>query len=336
MSTKSQDVGGNRTGERNLFVRLMHQAGTPNDIRQHLVVDSDSAGRVSDAVTGMLMNSNAGVRREAISALARMCAHPRVVARARKALSHENEAVRYGTSQVLLRIRFISGALELRSNNDLIRCGATQALKETEAHIIEPDLAEKLGDPSELVRLGAAQALEVVADCLSSELVDALIAALGDENKDVRQQATRVLRHAGRSGQRAIRPLLERLTDNNVSVRLGAAQALARVASHPEAIPALIGGLRDGRESVREGVAHALRFIGPTAEAAVGPLIIALRDGIEGVRFQSAHALGSIGARAQRAVPALLERLSDPSERVQRAAVRAVGKIYANSTDFQD
>jgi len=224
----------------------------------------------------------------------------------------------------------------LRTNNNLIRYGATQALKQMGAHVVVPELAEKLGDPSELVRLGAAQALEVVTGCLTPELVDAVIAALRDESEDVRLQAARVLRVGGPSGERAIRPLLERLTDNNVSVRLGAAQALARVASHRDAIPALIGGLRDGRESVREGVAHALRFIGPTAEAAVGPLIIALRDGIEGVRFQSAHALGSIGARAQRAVPALLERLSDPSERVQRAAVRAVGKIYANSTDFQD
>ena len=288
-----------------------------------------------------LHDSDEAVRRQALLALARI--KPQLTSAEAteiiKLLRDSSPEIRDRAAHVLASLGPSVIAMlrhALRSNDDLIRYGATQALKETGAHIIEPDLAEKLGDPSELVRLGAAQALEVVADCLSSELVDALIAALGDENEDVRQQATRVLRHVGRSGQRAIRPLLERLTDNNVSVRLGAAQALARVASHPDAIPALIDGLRDGRESVREGVAHALRFIGPAAEAAVGPLIIALRDGIEGVRFQSANALGSIGARAQRAVPALLERLSDPSERMQRAAVRAVGKIYANSTDFQD
>ncbi|MCX7840301.1 MAG: HEAT repeat domain-containing protein, partial [Anaerolineae bacterium] len=180
-----------------------------------------------------------------------------------------------------------------------------------------PLLIAALRDEDANVRERAAYALGEIGDVRA---VEPLLVALRDENADVRGRAADAL---GRIGDvRAVEPLLVALRDESRLVRASAADALGKIGD-VRAVEALLVALRDEDTSVHTSAVGALGEIGDVQ--AVEPLLVALRDEDAMVRLRAADALVKIGDA--RAVEALLVALRDEDAMVRLRAADALGKI---------
>ena len=88
--------------------------------------------------------------------------------------------------------------------------------------------------------------------------VEPLIAALKDDNPDVRAMAAKTLGDI--KNPRAVEPLISVLKDEDRDVRKNAVKAL-RWIKDPRAVEPLIAALKDEDWSVQSGAANALRAI---------------------------------------------------------------------------
>ena len=144
-----------------------------------------------------------------------------------------------------------------------------------------------------------------------------LIAALGDFDKSVREQATLALSSIGKA---AIDPLSAAMKEPKWETRYRAAEALGRIADE-KAVKPLIQGLHDNRDHVRYMAAKGLRELGDSD--AIEPMIILLKDENRYVRMMAVRALGTIGGdKAGGALRQALE--NEPDEKVKEAIVEAL------------
>lgn len=90
-----------------------------------------------------------------------------------------------------------------------------------------------------------------------------------------------------------VAPLIEKLTDRDSRIRLGAADALINIGT--PAIPALIDALTATDTNLRWRAASVLGDLGPEAESAISPLIAVLQDSDPQVRLYATLALGNMG-----------------------------------------
>ncbi|MFA4877684.1 MAG: HEAT repeat domain-containing protein [Methanoregula sp.] len=147
--------------------------------------------------------------------------------------------------------------------------------------------------------------------------IQPLIAALGDFDKSVREQATLAL---SAIGQAAIEPLSTAMKEPKWETRYRAAEALGRIADE-KAVKPLIQGLKDNRDHVRYMAAKGLREVGDSD--AVEPMIILLKDENRYVRMMTVRALGAIGG--ERTTEALRAALAaEPDEKVKEAILEAL------------
>ena len=162
-------------------------------------------------------------------------------------------------------------------------------------------------DPDEHVRCMAAFAVYKIASAVkryqddrATEILDALIVALQDDDPIVRMNATLGLGTLGPDARKAV-PQLEagiKRKDNDVRVLWFTM-------------------------SVREQMILTLGFIGPDAKGALRLLEESLADKQESTRCMAATALGKLGTDAKHAVPLLLKTADNPSEhRVVRQSAR--------------
>ena len=179
---------------------------------------------------------------------------------------------------------------------------------------VEPHIAA-LKDENSDVRQAAAYALGEIKD---PRAVEPLIAALKDEDSDVRKAAARALGEI--KDPRAVEPLIAALEDEELRVRAAAAEALVKIGA--PAVEPLIAALEDEELRVRAAAAEALGQIGDAR--AVAPLIAALKDTDKYVRKAATEALGKIGAPA---VESLSAALKDTDKYVRKAAAYALGEI---------
>jgi len=110
-------------------------------------------------------------------------------------------------------------------------------------------------------RRDAAERLGELADEGDPQVVQALIAALNDENEWVRWRAAQSLGKLG--DKRAIEPLIETLQDSVWRVRLAAVQALRKLQAS-EALPHLHAHLDPSYEpdaAIREAVRETIQFL---------------------------------------------------------------------------
>jgi hypothetical protein len=109
---------------------------------------------------------------------------------------------------------------------------------------------------------------------LGSPAVKPLIAALKDENSDVRKAAADAL---VKIGAPAVEPLIAALKDENSDVRQAAAKALGKIGD-PRAVEPLIAALKD--KDVRKAAAEALGRLGwePAQDEMAGWYWMAKRD----------------------------------------------------------
>jgi beta-lactamase regulating signal transducer with metallopeptidase domain len=183
------------------------------------------------------------------------------------------------------------------------------------------------------------------------QLIDALVSALGDRDRDVRVQAVQSL--ANLNDPRTVGGLTVALKDADPEVRRAAVDGLTDLdieVSKGSLLLALadtdagvrgeaavgLGELRDTRyldvfvsllgdpaASVRSQAARALGESRGTS--AVAPLIAALADEDAAVRLEAARSLGEIGD--SRAADGLIQALNDPVAAVVEEAACALGEI---------
>jgi len=125
-------------------------------------------------------------------------------------------------------------------------------------------------------------------------------------------------------GDRAVKPLLEALTDDDAGLRLAALDVLSDLGHGDAAVP--LGGLLDEREArLRIRAAVALGRIGDPR--AVASLSRGLKDRDRGVRAAAAWALGQVGGRkAADTLMRFSSGRSDPQWSVRAVAAAALGE----------
>ena len=178
-------------------------------------------------------------------------------------------------------------------------------------------LMEALKDSDKDVR---ETAMNVLVQLRDPRMFEPLVAALKDTSADVREHAAFGLGQM--RDARAIEPLAGALKDTSASVREQAVFALGQLRA-ASATDAITTALRDTNPSVREQAAFALGQI--RDKRSVEPLVSALKDENPSVREQAAFALGQM--RAATAVEALVVALKDANPSVREHVVFALGQI---------
>src|SRR5688572_10236 len=140
-----------------------------------------------------------------------------------------------------------------------------------------------------------------------------VIAAIDDDNREVRLRAVRLAGLAGDA--RAVLPLLGRLEDGDRQVRLEAIRALS---SHPRAAPALLRLAAEGTDDARTAAVDALGAA--RVEAALPNLIaLARRRPLDDLGRRAQLALGKIGSPPALAALASLLRAPPVSDETKAA-----------------
>ncbi len=164
---------------------------------------------------------------------------------------------------------------------------------------LEREMAEKLANPDETIRLQAAQAL---ANQITDLPDNPLVSAMGDESWRVRQVAVNTL--AVQAQETTINRILSILREQhtNLSALNSALQVLAL--SNIDTLPTLIDWLTQSEDSDLR-IYTALLLGEQKDPRAIGPLISALKDADINVRYHAIEALGNL--RAVESVEALAE-----------------------------
>lgn len=197
----------------------------------------------------------------------------------------------------------VSQIEKFKGENTQERIQAVKTLKRLGASAV-PVLVQAMSDRDDRIRQGAAWALGSMG-AAAEPAVPALVAALGDQDEQVRLDAAVALRRIG--GSEAA--LTAALQSEDVTIRRGAAFALAGVKASQETRMQLIGALADGDEKVRLNAAIALRASGSEAFATLRQ---ALQDENPLVRAGAAFALGNNGIAPVRAItPQERQQFSD-------------------------
>jgi HEAT repeat protein len=189
----------------------------------------------------------------------------------------------------------------------------------------------------------------------AGDIVPALIVALTDNTKEVREQAAEALGWIGPAARGAVPALTAALKDDEARVSIRACQALSLIGD-PESARALLAAFQDTRTEVAAAAGQALWRLGRNTEPILPALLSAAQGPVEksaparellalfgsrvvsllvkelhadeaGRREAAADVLGRIGPPARTAVPALIDALQDKSSAVALMAAMALAQI---------
>ena len=184
-------------------------------------------------------------------------------------------------------------------------------------------LAQVLGGDSSASRRTTAAALSRLGR-RAAPAADALVAALNDRDRPVRNLALAALESIG---VEALPALSGGLTNPDASIRGGSAFVLGRLGPPVRPAAELLATLLDDDSPlVRTAAAGALVSIEPGGVRGVGTLVELLKHRDELVQAKAAFRLGQFGPAAGAAVGPLVELLDD-CDTVAAAAAGALGKI---------
>jgi len=234
------------------------------------------------------------------------------------ALKHEDSIIRKNAAYILGNLRdplTVEPLIEVLNDEDADVRGEVVrtlgAIRDDRA--IEP-LIKTLNDECREIRGWAASALTKIG----FSAVDPLIAALDEDNNNIRMNATWALGHIENSAEKAVAPITGVLDDDNDEVRFYAAEALG-IYMDKRTVLTLLDSLRnDHDESVRWKIIEALGFI--KDKRAVNPLTEALANEDAGIRRKIVEVLGFLGDKG--AIVELLNSLKydeDPGVRWRAA-----------------
>jgi HEAT repeat protein/Cdc6-like AAA superfamily ATPase len=177
-------------------------------------------------------------------------------------------------------------------------------------------LAAALGD-TRLYTYTRRKAAETLGLIGGERATESLIAALGDADEAVGQEATKALATIGAP---AVGSLIMALTDTRPGMRDGAVEALGQVGK--PATEGLLQALGDERRALRQGAAQALQKLGPGDKEVMEGLIAYLEHKKWEVRGAAVEVLGQIGGES--ALGALIAALEDENRIVHRKAAEAL------------
>lgn len=127
--------------------------------------------------------------------------------------------------------------------------------------------------------------------------------------------------------QRAVKSLVEAVSNREPRVRAAAVRGLADLHPPPETVvPAMTRILETGP---KESGSNAMTVLADIGQPAVPALLVALRSSDGKIRREALIALGRIGPAARAAVPAATQSLKDPDRNVCYTASFALGKMGA-------
>jgi HEAT repeat protein len=207
---------------------------------------------------------------------------------------------------------------QLRSNDWKTRKEAVDKLGQSkDPRAVKPLLLAALKDENKDVRHAAA---DVLANQLDERGIEVLVVTLKDKNKDIRQAAHYALRRA--CDARSVQLLVAELKDEDSFVRYAVADVLGEIGDS-RSLQALVAALEDEHSFVRLKAANALAKMAD--ERGVKALVVLLQDKDPDMRATAAIALGEIGDKP--AVEPLIAALKDEAEDVRSSAAIALGEI---------
>jgi RNA polymerase sigma factor (sigma-70 family) len=304
------------------------------------------------ALLDVLKNGDAGLRLQALTALAETrpdtkTIRPALVA----ALKDDNLPNRVRAAELLAQVdpaATESGAVlaELLQGEDRgARAKAMEALSKLgpAAAPAVPSLAALLKDTELTARLPIVQALGKIGPAAKPAvpaLVEALRSAKSAPNPvnpdlyGVRRGVFVALGEIGPAAREAVPALLEALKDPSIMIRIGAAEALARV--DPEqasraAVPVLQTDLKDPSTWMRIRAADVLIRIGPEQARPAGPVLADLLQDHDANFLQAAVLLWKIDRANPHTLPSLLEALSNKSLHRTEEGAAALGQMGADA-----
>jgi HEAT repeat protein len=209
-------------------------------------------------------------------------------------------------------------------------------------------LREALRSAPKTTRLDAMRSLGVIGldpraavRDLARPAVPDLIAALGDNDEEVRLWAAITLGQIGPNAASAVEPLIESVRDEAHPVVIPSAiKALGEIGPVAiRALPILAPMVRDPEHRNHIMAIHAFWRIGPKGQAEASILVPTLIDRLgtstwPRERARTAEILAEMGPAAREAIPALSMAARDPEQEVALAAgnaLRALTGMDANS-----
>ncbi|MBI1807134.1 MAG: HEAT repeat domain-containing protein [Ignavibacteria bacterium] len=188
---------------------------------------------------------------------------------------------------------------------------------------IKQQIIDLLTDNNPDVRRHSAEEL---ANCNEEQAITALTAALWDENKGVRDAASRSLCVHG--CESVVQAVADFIRDENITARNLARELLENWGK--DSVPALLPYINDPSHDVRKFALDLLGLIGN--EKLLPHILPLLRDPDENVVLSAVEALGNIGS--PKAASSLCP-MFDEKEFTQAYVAEALGKIGGkNSCDF--
>lgn len=177
--------------------------------------------------------------------------------------------------------------------------------------------------------------LDLVAEALvgiGEPAVTALLTKAKSAPAHVRRAATLALGRLAATAPSALAGLDAVLQAPDDPMRLVAIEALGGIGprSANTALQRLLPLLRDESPYARVTAVHAIGKLGPSARAAVPPLMDALSDAVIDVQIAAAEALAAVGPDARAALTILRQLALDAPAPLQTAARTATRCIGAN------
>lgn len=166
-----------------------------------------------------------------------------------------------------------------------------------------------------------AEAAELLRQVRAPESITPLMAALGDDDLDIRLRAARALSELG--GQQAREALIAALGDDSRWSVMRVADILSRMG--PEVVQDLLRAFPQLSQRSRLAALDVIIRIGNDSTQEF--LLQCLADPDRDVRARAASGLGRLGRRD--AAPALLQAMADTEWPVRAKAARALGDIGA-------
>lgn len=206
-----------------------------------------------------------------------------------------------------------------------MRAAAVQALGKIGSEQAALPLLTAMRDPAPPVREAAAHALQDLRDPQAAEI---LLGALSGADVWVRRVLALAL---GEIGNPRAAPALEHLalTDDDLHVRLSAAQSLAKM-RHPRGETIILRTLNAPSAQARAHAAIALGNLG--RPEAVGPLLEYGLKSKASAGTSMKDLLAALESAGRAAVPALVQALGSPHTQEAEAAFEAVQRIGRAAT----
>jgi HEAT repeat protein len=162
-----------------------------------------------------------------------------------------------------------------------------------------------------------------------------LISMLADRDETVRPAAANAL---VRIGKGSLPELTKAIKSEDRIVRCGAAVALHQLDSKNAAVvPALLEAAAAGRAVPQDFRAYAHEALGRISPEAVPALIDGLKHSDIEIRRRAAYGLGEYGPAARAAVPLLRQMAADRSDELgMGVAIRSLNKITGSNEQFTE